>query len=168
VLGTVSGLILAGAGAVAHDLLRDVFRVELSDGEQVRAAKIASVALGAGAIVLGIVFEKMNVTFLVGWAFNVAASANLPSLVMLLFWRRTTREGIIAAISVGLVSSLAWILLSADTLEKVYGYSAAESAERTIVPFSQPAIVTVPLGFAVLVVVSLLSRPRPSAPASPE
>jgi cation/acetate symporter len=168
VLGTVSGLILAGAGAVAHDLLRDVFRVELSDGEQVRAAKIASVALGAGAIVLGIVFEKMNVTFLVGWAFNVAASANLPSLVMLLFWRRTTREGIIAAMSVGLVSSLAWILLSADTLEKVYGYSAAESAERTIVPFSQPAIVTVPLGFAVLVVVSLLSRPRPSAPASPE
>lgn len=168
VLGTVSGLILAGAGAVAHDLLRDVFRVELSDGEQVRAAKIASVALGAGAIVLGIVFEKMNVTFLVGWAFNVAASANLPSLVMLLFWRRTTREGIIAAMSVGLVSSLAWILLSADTLEKVYGYSAAESAERTIVPFSQPAIVTVPLGFAVLVVVSLLSRPRPSAPVSPE
>jgi cation/acetate symporter len=163
VLGTVSGLILAGAGAVAHDLLRDVFRVELNDAEQVRAAKIASVALGAGAIALGIVFEKMNVTFLVGWAFNVAASANLPSLVMLLFWRRTTREGIIAAMSVGLVSSLAWILLSADTLEKVYGYSAAEAAERTLVPFSQPAIVTVPLGFAVLVAVSLLSRPRPDA-----
>ena len=162
VLGTVSGLILAGAGAVAHDLLRDVMRIELDDGQQVKAARVAAVLLGAGSIVLGIVCEKMNVTFLVGWAFNVAASANLPSLVMLLFWRRTTREGIIAAMSVGLVSSLAWILLSPDTLEKVFGYSAVEAAELTIVPFSQPAIVTVPLGFAVLVAVSLLSRPRPA------
>jgi cation/acetate symporter len=162
VLGTVSGLILAGAGAVAHDLLRDVMRIELDDGQQVKAARVAAVVLGAGSIVLGIVCEKMNVTFLVGWAFNVAASANLPSLVMLLFWRRTTREGIIAAMSVGLVSSLAWILLSPDTLEKVFGYSAVEAAELTIVPFSQPAIVTVPLGFAVLVAVSLLSRPRPA------
>lgn len=163
VLGTVSGLILAGAGAVAHDLLRDVMRIELDDGQQVKAAKVAAVVLGAGSIVLGIVCEKMNVTFLVGWAFNVAASANLPSLVMLLFWRCTTREGIIAAMSVGLVSSLAWILLSPDTLEKVFGYSAVEAAELTIVPFSQPAIVTVPLGFAVLVAVSLLSRPRPAS-----
>jgi len=163
VLGTVSGLILAGAGAVAHDLLRDVMRIELDDGQQVKAARVAAVVLGAGSIVLGIVCEKMNVTFLVGWAFNVAASANLPSLVMLLFWRRTTREGIIAAMSVGLVSSLAWILLSPDTLEKVFGYSAVEAAELTIVPFSQPAIVTVPLGFAVLVAVSLLSRPRTAA-----
>ena len=162
VLGTVSGLILAGAGAVAHDLLRDVMRIELDDGQQVKAARVAAVVLGAGSIVLGIVCEKMNVTFLVGWAFNVAASANLPSLVMLLFWRHTTREGIIAAMSVGLVSSLAWILLSPDTLEKVFGYSAVEAAELTIVPFSQPAIVTVPLGFAVLVAVSLLSRPRPA------
>jgi cation/acetate symporter len=160
VLGTVSGLILAGAGAVAHDLLRDVMRIELDDGQQVKAAKVAAVVLGAGSIVLGIVCEKMNVTFLVGWAFNVAASANLPSLVMLLFWRRTTREGIIAAMSVGLVSSLAWILLSPDTVEKVIGYSAVEAAELTVVPFSQPAIVTVPLGFAVRVAVSLLSRPR--------
>jgi cation/acetate symporter len=109
-------------------------------------------------------FEKMNVTFLVGWAFNVAASANLPALVMLLFWARTTKQGIIASISVGLVSSLTWILLSADTLEKVYGYSATESLASSIVPFSQPAIVTVPLGFVVLVVVSLLAAQRNTAP----
>jgi cation/acetate symporter len=97
------------------------------------------------------------VTFLVGWAFNVAASANLPALVMLLFWKRTTKEGIIAAMSVGLVTSLAWILGSADTLEKVFGYSAADASARAFVPFSQPAIVTVPLGFLTLVVVSLLT-----------
>ncbi len=157
VLGTVSGLILAGAGAVAHDLLKDVFQLKLDDRGQVRAAKIASVALGLGAVGLGILFEKLNVTFLVGWAFNVAASANLPALVMLLFWKRTTKEGIIAAISVGLVTSLAWILGSADTLEKVFGYSAADASARALVPFSQPAIVTVPLGFLTLVVVSLLT-----------
>lgn len=157
VLGTVSGLILAGAGAVAHDLLKDVFQLKLDDRGQVRAAKIASVALGLGAVGLGILFERMNVTFLVGWAFNVAASANLPALVMLLFWKRTTKEGIIAAMSVGLVTSLAWILGSADTLEKVFGYSAADASARALVPFSQPAIVTVPLGFLTLVVVSLLT-----------
>ncbi len=166
VLGTVSGLILAGAGAVAHDLLKDVFRMRLDDRGQVRAAKIASVALGLGAVVLGILFERMNVTFLVGWAFNVAASANLPALVMLLFWKRTTKEGIIAAMAVGLVASLAWILGSADTLEKVFGYSASAAAESALVPFSQPAIVTVPLGFATLVVVSLLTASRGSGSAN--
>ncbi|MFM7050508.1 MAG: cation acetate symporter [Planctomycetota bacterium] len=166
VLGTVSGLIMAGAGAVAHDLMKDVFKVGLDDRAQVRCGRIAAVALGLGSIALGIAFEKMNVSFLVGWAFNIAASANLPALVMLLFWRRTTREGVIAAMSVGLVSSLAWILCSSDTLEKVYGYSAADAAASALVPFSQPAIVTVPLGFATLVVVSLLSRPRADAKAA--
>ena len=168
VLGTVSGLILAGAGAVAHDILKDALRLELDDAAQVRAGKLAAVGLGAGAIVLGILFEKMNVTFLVGWAFNVAASANLPALVMLLFWRRTTKQGVIAAMSVGLVSSLAWILASADTLEKVYGYSAADAASAALVPFSQPAIVTVPLGFATLVVVSLLTQPRGGRTLAPD
>jgi cation/acetate symporter len=160
VLGTVSGLVMAGAGAVVHDLLRDGFRWRMSDAQQVVVGKRVAVVLGAGAIVLGILFERMNVTFLVGWAFNVAASANLPSLAMLLFWRRTTKEGVIAAMSVGLLSSLAWILLSADTLEKVYGYSAADAAAASIVPFSQPAIVTVPLGFVTLVLVSLATQNR--------
>ena len=157
VLGTVSGLIMAGAGAVAHDLLCDVFKMELSDREQVRAGKLVAVALGLIAIVFGVLFEKMNVTFLVGWAFNVAASANLPALVMLLFWKRTTKQGIIAAMSIGLVGSLAWILVSADTLEKIYGFSAADAASRALVPFSQPAIVTVPLGFLTLIVVSIFT-----------
>ena len=157
VLGTVSGLVMAGAGAVAHDLMKDVLGMRMSDAQQVRSGKIAAAALGLGSIALGILFEKMNVTFLVGWAFNLAASANLPALVMLLFWKRTTKQGIIAAMATGLVVSLGWILASADTMEKVYGYSAADAAAKTIVPFSQPAIVTVPLGFAVLGVVSLLT-----------
>jgi len=158
VLGTVSGLILAAAGAVAHDLLGSVLKLQMSDTEKVRVAKMSSVLIGAVAIVLGILFQKMNPTFLVGWAFSVAASANLPSLVMILFWPRVTKQGIVAAILVGMVSSLTWILLSGEAYSKVYGLDAAAA----VVPFSQPGILTIPLGFLTLVVVSLLT-PKPSS-----
>ena len=161
ILGTVSGLILASAGAVSHDLLTSSFGVELTDHEKVRVAKIASVVVGAIAIVLGILFQKLNVSYLVGWAFSVAASANLPSLVMILYWKRVTRQGVIAALIVGMVSSLTWILLSADTFTDVYGLPA----EDAFVPFSQPGIVTIPLGFITLIVVSLLTR-EPGTSAS--
>ncbi|MBM4003836.1 MAG: cation acetate symporter [Planctomycetes bacterium] len=154
VLGTVSGLIIAAAGAVVHDLMSNFLRIEMHDHAKVRVAKIASVLVGTIAIGLGIVFEKMNVTYLVGWAFSVAASANLPSLIMLLFWKRTTRQGITVAISVGMASSLAWILMSGDTYKDVYGLPAADAW----VPFSQPGIVTIPLGFLVLIAVSLLTQ----------
>jgi cation/acetate symporter len=156
VLGTVSGLIVAASGAVVHDLMHSVFRIQMTDHEKVRVGKISAVVVGLIAIALGILFQKLNVSYLVGWAFSVAASANLPSLVMLLFWKRTTKEGITAAILVGMVSSLAWILLSGDTFASVYGLSADSSP----MPFSQPGIVTIPLGFAVLVVVSLLTGGR--------
>jgi cation/acetate symporter len=156
VLGTVSGLIIAAAGAVVHDFLASVMRLEISDHGKVRIAKFVSVVVGAIAIVLGILFERMNVNYLVGWAFSIAASANLPSLIMLLFWKGTTKQGIIAAVTVGMVSSLGWILLSGDTYNDVYGLKP----ETAIVPFSQPGIVTIPLGFLVLVVVSLLTRQR--------
>ncbi len=154
VLGTVSGLILASAGAVSHDILKNFMRWEMTDQQQVRVAKIASVAVGIIAIALGILFEKMNVNYLVGWAFSVAASANLPSLVMLLFWPRTTASGILAAVIVGMVSSLGWILLSADTFSQVYGVARPALLE-SLIPFSQPGIVTIPLSFLTLIVVSL-------------
>lgn len=160
VLGTVSGLIVAASGAVVHDLLTGVLRWDLNDHEKVRIGKLASIVVGAIAIVLGIQFQNMNAGFLVAWAFSVAASANLPSLVMLLFWKGTTRQGISAAILVGLFSSLAWILVSEDTFRNVYGYTADAAAKAALVPFSQPGLVTIPLGFLTLIVVSLLTRPR--------
>lgn len=161
VLGTVSGLIMAASGAVAHDLMANFLKVKMDEFQQVRAAKIAAACVGLLSICLGIVFSRLNVGFLVGWAFNIAASANLPALVMLLFWKRTTKEGIAAAIIAGMVTSLAWILLSAQAFRDVYGLDPANA----LVPFSQPAIVTIPLGFVVLVVVSLLTqhRIRPAA-----
>jgi cation/acetate symporter len=156
VLGTVSGLIMAASGAVAHDLMTNFFRMKLDDHQKVNAGKIAAVVVGVVAMGLGILFKDFNASFLVGWAFNVAASANLPALVMLLFWKGTTKRGITAAILVGLVSSLAWLLLSGPAYQLVYGLDPKTAPA----PFSQPAIVTVPLGFAVLVVVSLVTRRR--------
>jgi cation/acetate symporter len=154
VLGTVSGLIMAASGAVAHDLMANFLRIEMNDHAKVRAGKITAVIVGLIAIVLGILFQKLNVGFLVGWAFNVAASANLPALVMLLFWRGTTKQGITAAIFAGMISSLGWILLSQQCYRDVYGLAP----ETAIVPFSQPGLVTIPVGFLVLIVVSLLTQ----------
>lgn len=164
VLGTVAGLIVAASGAVVHDLLGGFFRLKLPDTGKVRIGKLTAVGVGLVAVLLGILFEKMNVSYLVGWAFGVAASANLPALVMLLFWKGTTRQGIIASVVVGMAASLGWILLSGDAFKSVYGLKAEDSP----VPFSQPGVVTIPLSFAVLVVVSLTSRrvgQRGEAPA---
>lgn len=154
VLGTVAGLIVAAAGAVVHDLLSGFFQMEMTDHEKVRIGRVGAILVGIVAIILGILFEKMNVTFLVGWAFSVAASANMPSLAMLLFWKGTTRQGIIAGILVGMVTSLAWVLLSADAYKDVYGLAP----DLAPVPFSQPGIVTIPLGFLTVIVASLLTR----------
>jgi cation/acetate symporter len=156
VLGTVSGLIMAGSGAVAHDLLANLFRVKMDDRKQVFYGKLAATGLGILAMVLGIVFKDFNVAFLVGWAFNIAASANLPALVMLLFWKRTTAKGIAAAVTVGLLSSLAWILLSQQCYKDVYHIDP----KLSFIPFSQPALVTIPLGFLTLVLVSLVTKQR--------
>ena len=164
VLGTVSGLIMAASGAVAHDLMTNFLRMDLTDHQKVKAGKVAAVVVGGLAMVLGIVFEEFNASFLVGWAFNVAASANLPALVMLLFWRRTTKQGITAAIIVGLLSSLTWLMLSGPAFQNVYGMKGHPG----LVPFSQPGILTIPLGFAVLVAVSLATRPRWAADAKPQ
>lgn len=156
VLGTVSGLILASAGAIAHDLASVFVPGKLEGTQQVKVAKIASVGVGIIAIVLGILFQKFNVTFLVGWAFNVAASANLPAIVMLLFWRHTTKQGMIASILVGCFGSVAWLLLTKEAFVNVYG----QAGHLGYVPFSQPGLVTIPLSFVVLVLVSLVTKRR--------
>jgi cation/acetate symporter len=153
VLGTVSGLIIAASGAVAHDLMSSFMKITMDDHQKVKAGKIASIVVGVLAILLGIAFQGFNVSFLVGWAFAIAASANLPALVMLLFWRGTTRQGITAGITVGLLSSLFWILLSADAYTKLY-----HSKATAPMPFNQPGIITIPLGFLAVIVVSLLTQ----------
>ncbi|MBN1562958.1 MAG: cation acetate symporter, partial [Anaerolineae bacterium] len=157
VLGTVSGLIVAASGAVAHDLMDQFMGIELSDSGKVRAGKIAAVVVGGLAILLGIYFKGENVSFLVGLAFAVAASANLPAILMLLFWKKTTAKGIAASIFVGMVSALVLILLS-PTLYERYGTDATAPF-----PLDNPGIVSIPLSFVTLIVVSLLTQKKSAA-----
>lgn len=153
VLGTVSGLIVASSGAVAHDLMDNFFGMKMKDKTKVLAGKLSAVCVGAIAIYLGIVFEGMNVSFLVGWAFAIAASANLPAILMLLFWKRTTAQGVAASIGVGIVSALGLILLSPDMYVR-YGLLPSDAP----ISFNSPAAISIPLSFITLVVVSLLTK----------
>jgi len=153
VLGTVSGLIIAASGAVAHDLMDRFAGMKMTEQKKVQAGKIAAFAVGLLAIVLGILFRGMNVSFLVGWAFAVAASANLPAIVMLLFWPKTTAKGITASIVVGIVAALGLILISPSMYTR-YGLDP----DAALVPFSNPGLISIPLSFITLVVVSLMTQ----------
>ena len=155
VLGTVSGLIIAASGAVAHDLLDRYGKIIKDDKQKVFVGKIVAFTVGIIAIILGILFKGINVTFLVGLAFAVAASANLPAIVMMLFWKKTTARGITASIIVGVVSSVGLILFS-PTLYGLYGKDPLSAP----IPLNNPGIVSIPLSFVALVLVSLLTQKR--------
>lgn len=156
VLGTVSGLIVASSGAVAHDMMKSIFRKKkISDKTRVKIGKITAIVVGVIAILLGILFKGMNVSFLVGWAFAVAASANFPAIIMMLFWKKTTAKGIVASVLVGMVSALTIILLSPSMFEK-YGFAA----EKALIGLDNPAIISIPLSFLTLIVVSLLTQKK--------
>jgi cation/acetate symporter len=161
ILGTVSGLIVAASGAVANDLMLKFGRMHLSDHAIVFAGRVTAVGVGILAMALGIVFKGMNVSFLVGWAFAIAASANLPAIFAIIFWKKATAKGIIASILSGLVSSLIMILLSQDTYTSVYHLVGVKAPN----PIGQPAIISVPISFITLVVVSLMTQ-KASMPAS--
>ena len=153
VLGTVSGLIIAASGAVAHDLMDRFGHVIKNDRQKVLAGKISAFVVGFLAIGLGIIFKGVNVSFLVGLAFAVAASANLPSIVMMLFWKRTTAVGITASIIVGVISSVGLILVS-PTMYSMYGLDPATA----LVPLRNPGIISIPLSFLTIVLVSLMTK----------
>ncbi|MCK5520282.1 MAG: cation acetate symporter, partial [Candidatus Marinimicrobia bacterium] len=155
VLGTVSGLIVAASGAIAHDLLDRFVGLNMNEKQKVNVGRLSAFAVGLVAIILGIVFKGMNVSFLVGWAFAVAASANLPAILMLLFWKKTTSRGIAWSIVIGIVSALGIILLSPDMFVR-YGMAAADAP----IPFGQPGIISIPLSFLTLIVVSLMTQSK--------
>jgi cation/acetate symporter len=161
ILGTVAGLIIASSGAIAHDLLGNYFKVDLSDGKKVKAGKIAAFGVGIFAIALGIAFKGMNVSFLVGWAFSIAASANLPAILFLLFWKRTTAGGIASSIVVGIVVSLV-IILTSPTMWDRYGLDPATAMHQ----LDNPAIVSFPLAIITAFVVSLMGKRNTGAPIS--
>jgi cation/acetate symporter len=153
ILGTVSGLIVASSGAVAHDLMDKYMQIKMTEDQKVNAGRISAVVVGIFAIILGIIFKDQNVSFLVGLAFAIAASANLPAILMLLFWKKTTSRGISWAILVGMISSLLIIMLS-PTMFEIYGLKASDA----IIPLQNPGIISIPLGFITLIAVSLVTK----------
>ena len=130
----------------------------MTDKQKVLAGKLTAVAVGIIAIILGIIFEGMNVSFLVGWAFAVAASANLPAIMMVLFWEKTTAQGVMASVFAGIVAALGIILLSPDMYTR-YGLDPASAP----LSFSQPGLISIPISFIVLIVVSLATQKQKAA-----
>jgi len=154
VLGTVSGLIVASSGAIAHDFIDRFLGRNLTDKGKVFAGKIAAFSVGLVAIALGIIFKGMNVSFLVGWAFAVAASANLPAILMVLFWKKTTAKGVSWSIIVGIVSALGIIITGPTIGDQFFGIAK----ENAIQPLDAPAIISFTLALLTLVVVSLATQ----------
>ena len=170
VLGTVSGLIVASSGAVAHDLMDRYFGMAMEEKKKVMAGKLAAVGVGIIAIILGIAFHSVNVSFLVGWAFSVAASANLPAIIMMLFWKKTTAKGIVASIIAGIVVAIGLILMSPSMVLRYVEWGFAQPGAQAWIPFNNPGIFSIPFSFLVLVVVSLMTQKKPTdapAPATP-
>lgn len=158
VLGTVSGLIVASSGAIAHDIMDGYMKMNLSDEKKVKAGKLSALLVGVLAITLGIAFKGMNVSFLVGWAFAIAASANLPAILFLLFWKRTTAKGISWSIITGIVGSLL-IILTSPTMWGRYGLNPLDAIHQ----LENPALISFPLACLVLVIVSLNGKRQQAA-----
>jgi len=153
ILAVVSGLTLAGATAVSHDLYANVFmRGRATEGREVNVSRIASIAIGVVAIGLGIVFEKQNVAYMVGLAFAVAASANFPVLILNMYWKKFSTGGAVLGGWLGLSSAVVLTVLSPGIWVKVFENHAA------IFPYDSPALFSMPLGFVGCVLGSLIWR----------
>jgi cation/acetate symporter len=156
ILAVVAGLTLAGASAVSHDLYASVImRGKSTEGREVAVSKWAAVAIGLVAVVLGYAFENENVAFMVGLAFSVAASCNFPVLVMSVLWRGTTTTGAVWGGFMGLVTAVVLIVLS-----KTVWTDALHMASAPMVPYSNPALFSVPVAFIGIWLFSKLDTSR--------
>jgi cation/acetate symporter len=160
ILAVVSGLTLAGASAISHDLYANVIaHGRASEQTEVRVSKVAVVALGIIAILLGLAFERQNVAYIVALTFSIAASSNFPILVMAMFWRGLTTRGALAGGYVGLLGSVLLVVLGPTVWGKVLGMGAA------VFPLDFPTIITLP---AAVIVAWLVSKADNSAAARNE
>ena len=142
ILAVVAGLTLAAASAVSHDLYASVVaRGHASEQSEIMISKLAALTIGILAIYLGYIFENINVAFMVGLAFAVAASVNFPVLLMSIFWRGTTTLGAFVGGMLGLISSVAGVVLSKAVWVSTLGYKEA------IFPYDNPALFSMPIAF---------------------
>ena len=151
ILAVVAGLTLAGASAYSHDIYASVLKGgKATEEEQVKVAKRTTVVFGILAVALGIAFKGQNVAFMVGLAFSIAASANFPSLLMSVVWKKFSTAGAVASIITGAFLSIGMIILSPTVWVEIFGNAHA------IVGLKNPCIVSMSAAFAVGIVASLL------------
>ncbi len=130
ILAVVSGLVLAASAAIAHDIYVNVIKDGHADQhEQVMAARITSLVVGAVGIIIGLLAEKANVAHLVALAFAVAASGNLPVVVLSLFWRKFNTAGVISGLVVGTIASIGLVMVSPNM---TYPKVVAAGAQKVI------------------------------------
>jgi cation/acetate symporter len=221
IVAVVAGLVLASASAIAHDLYVNVIKDgQATQQQQMKAAKIASIGVGIVAIVIGMLAKGQNVAHLVGMAFAVAASSNLPAIFLTLYWRKCNTTGVVMGMLIGAGSAILLVLVSPNmtyplkvlndannviqtapqkiaeqrdlltrirsaegvkgiekeiaALEKQLNKAQEESAkyqgqttsmmglEKSLFPLKNPGIITIPLGFLMVILFSLLTRDKRS------
>jgi cation/acetate symporter len=142
ILAVVSGLALAGASAISHDLYARVIKKgQATEEAEMRVSRIATICLGIVAIALGILFEKQNIAFMVGLAFGVAAAANFPVLILSMYWKGLTTRGALVGGYGGLVSAVLFVVFSKSVWVDVLGNAAP------LFPYTQPALFAMPIAF---------------------
>jgi len=151
ILAVVSGLTLAGASAISHDLYANVFNKsgEVDEAKEMRVSKIATVGLGIVAILLGIAFEQQNIAFVVGLAFAIAASANFPVLFLSMFWSKLTTRGAVYGGSLGLATAIILVILGPIVWVQILGNAEA------IFPYKYPALFSVTVAFVSIWLISI-------------
>ena len=155
ILAVVSGLALAGASAISHDIYAMVVKGgQANEQDEVRVSKIATLFLGVLAIMLGIIFENQNVAFMVGLAFAIAASCNFPVLVMSIFWKGLTTRGALIGGFLGLISAVVGVILSPAVWEVTFGFAKGSAPVR----LDNPAIFSMALAFGGIWLFSILDR----------
>jgi len=164
ILAVVAGLTISATTSFSHDFWTNVIHsgVERKPGEEVMVARISAFVVGAVAIGLAIVLQTANVAFLVALAFAVAASANLPVIVLSIFWRRFNTAGAVTGLAVGLLASIGLILISPSLMgidpPTVTGAARHLIQAKAIFPLENPGILSIPLGFLGAILGTLVSH----------
>jgi cation/acetate symporter len=160
ILAVVAGLTLSGASAVSHDLYSTVIKKGGADSAaELRVSKITTIVLGIVAVVLGIVFEKQNIAFMVSLAFAVAASANFPVLLMSVLWKDCTTRGAVIGGFLGLISSVVLTIVSPSVWEATLGNPKGSAW----FPYASPALFSMTLAFVGIWLFSILDRSEQAA-----
>ena len=158
ILAVVSGLTLAGASAVSHDLYANIIcKGRVDEKREIAVSRAATLVLGVIAVGLGIAFQTQNIAYLITLVVGVSASTNFPLLLLAIYWRGLTTAGAVTGGIVGLVSSVTMVVLGPAVWVTTLGHAAP------IVALDPPTLVTMPLAFAVCIGVSLMDRSRQAA-----